>query len=73
MQPPWKHERGNQLIHSFNFTLIQSHSDRSPYLHLVDVGGMVPEATEVIRTLTAAVRNETLVVWFLDPRTVSPV
>lgn len=43
----------------------------SPYLHLVDVGGMVPAAAEVSGSFTAAVRNELLI--HLNPHTVVPV
>lgn len=47
--------------------------DSSTYLHLVDVGGMVPAAAEDSGSFTAAIRNEPLIVFCLDPRIVSPV
>lgn len=45
--------------------------DSSTYLHLVDVGGMVPATAEVNGCFTAAIRNEPLIL--LDPHTVRPI
>lgn len=45
----------------------------STYLHLVDVGGMVPTTAEVTGSFAAAIWNEPLILCRLDPHTVSPV
>lgn len=47
--------------------------DSSTYLHLVNVGGMVPAAAEVTGSFAAAIWNEPLILCRLDPHTVSPV
>lgn len=70
MQPPCECEK---LQSYYNVTFTQSQMHSSTHLHLIDIGGMVPVATELTGSFTAAIRNKPLIVCILDPHTVSPV
>lgn len=71
MQPPWGCEKENYNL--TNVTSTQSQIYSFTHLHPVDIRGMVPLATELTGSFTAAIRNKSLIIWCLDPRTVSPV
>lgn len=77
MQPPCMCEKVKMKWFFFfffaNWANDQNQIDRSSHLHIVYVGWMVPDTTEVIRSFTAAVRNKTCIICSLDPHTVFPV